>query len=233
MNAHLPRPSRRTVLLSGTAAITALALGGSGAWALGSPEALADYKPVFFTPAEWAFILAATDRLIPENGDGPGALSTRVPVFIDRQLAGGYGEASRWYMDGPHDPDASPLFGFQSPLTPAQIYRAAIPKIDAHCQGAFGKAFAALSAADRDKVLGELEAGKIELKGVSAATFFGFLLDNTKEGYFADPRYGGNHGMQAWVYIGFPGARASFREWVGQHDTLYPLGPVSISGERA
>ena len=63
--------------------------------------------------------------------------------------------------------------------------------------------------------------------------FFRLLLQNTKEGYFADPKYGGNHRMQAWVYIGFPGARASYTEWVGKHNVAYPLGPVSISGERA
>ncbi|MEG3002313.1 MAG: gluconate 2-dehydrogenase subunit 3 family protein, partial [Comamonas sp.] len=50
---------------------------------------------------------------------------------------------------------------------------------------------------------------------------------------FADPVHGGNHGMQSWKYIGFPGARASYAEWVGQHNVKYPLGPVSIKGERA
>ncbi|WP_425964153.1 gluconate 2-dehydrogenase subunit 3 family protein [Rhizobium nepotum] len=63
--------------------------------------------------------------------------------------------------------------------------------------------------------------------------FFPLLLQNTKEGYFADPIYGGNHGMQAWIYIGFPGARAAYTEWISRHNVPYPLGPVSISGERA
>ena len=57
------------------------------------------------------------------------------------------------------------------------------------------------------------------------------MLANTKEGYFADPMHGGNFGMQSWVYIGFPGARASYAEWVDQHNVKYPLGPVSIKGE--
>ena len=67
----------------------------------------------------------------------------------------------------------------------------------------------------------------------SLGFFFATLLSNTKEGYFADPMYGGNYGMQAWSYIGFPGARAGFTEWVDQHNVKYPLGPVSIKGERA
>lgn len=62
--------------------------------------------------------------------------------------------------------------------------------------------------------------------------FWSLLLQNTKEGYFSDPQYGGNAGMQAWVYIGFPGARANFLEWVGRNEE-YRLGPVNIAGERA
>ncbi len=63
--------------------------------------------------------------------------------------------------------------------------------------------------------------------------FFTLLLQNTKEGYFADPMYGGNAGMAAWAYIGFPGARAAYTEWATRQNERYPLGPVSISGERA
>ena len=77
-----------------------------------------------------------------------------------------------------------------------------------------------------------LERKDIILSSTQGASFFHLLLQNAKEGYFADPLYGGNHGMAAWVYIGFPGARAGFLEWVGV-EKPYPLGPVSISGERA
>ena len=56
---------------------------------------------------------------------------------------------------------------------------------------------------------------------------------DTKHGYLADPIYGGNKGMKAWIAIGFPGARASFTEWVKQHNVPYPLGPVSLQGARA
>ena len=77
-----------------------------------------------------------------------------------------------------------------------------------------------------------MQQGSINL-GAELRDFFTVLLGNTKEGYFADPKYGGNYKMLAWSYIGFPGARASFKEWAGQHNVAYPLGPVSISGERA
>jgi gluconate 2-dehydrogenase gamma chain len=234
MNDNAGYPTRRTVLLTGTAGLSILAIGNADfALAQDWQPALDRYQPVFFTSDEWAFVKAATARLIPEEGDGPGALSTLVPVFIDRQLAGDFGSAAHWYMKGPHDAHADPLLGFQSPLSPAEIYRAAIAELNAYCLDQKGSRFADLAPADQDAVLTDLQNGNIQFEDVSSETFFEFLLANTKEGYFADPQYGGNHRMQAWVYIGFPGARASFTEWVTQHDVPYPLGPVSISGERA
>src|SRR5690349_23346433 len=48
---------------------------------------------VFFNPAEAAFVEAASQRMIPADELGPGAVEAGVPVFIDRQLAGDYGKA--------------------------------------------------------------------------------------------------------------------------------------------
>jgi len=39
--------------------------------------------------------------------------------------------------------------------------------------------------------------------------------------------------MQAWVYVGFPGARGAYTSWPGRENAEYPLGPVSINGDRA
>jgi gluconate 2-dehydrogenase gamma chain len=136
-------------------------------------------------------------------------------------------------MDGPHDPHADSLFGFQSPLSPAEIYRAGIAALNDYCRDTLGDRFASLAPSGQDAVIVDLENGDIQFDHVPSNWFFKFLLRNTKEGYFADPMYGGNYAMRAWVYIGFPGARASFREWVDKYDQPYPLGPVSISGESA
>jgi gluconate 2-dehydrogenase gamma chain len=57
-------------------------------------------------------------------------------------------------------------------------------------------------------------------------------LENAREGYFADPLHGGNRGMAAWKWIGFPGARADFTDWIDQAGKNYPYGPVAISGAR-
>ena len=60
-----------------------------------------------------------------------------------------------------------------------------------------------------------LESGGITLEGgVDSKSFFAMLLQNTKEGYFSDPIYGGNKDMGAWKMIGFPGAHYDYKEWV-------------------
>lgn len=228
----LSHPGRRQFLR-----VSAASLAAAGLWPPNAADAqtlppLAEHPRVFFNEAEWEFVLAAVGRLIPSDGAGPGAIEARVPVFIDRELAGEFGTATDWYMDGPHQPDAPPELGWQSPLSPAEIYRAGIPLFDEWCVSSHGAGFADLTAEAQDEALAALEDGDVPLPP-ELRDFFDILLANTKEGYLSDPIHGGNHGMAAWVHIGFPGARAHYREWVGRHNIPYPLGPVSISGERA
>jgi gluconate 2-dehydrogenase gamma chain len=186
---------------------------------------------VFFTPGERAFIEAVVARLIPNDPVGPGAVEAGVPFFLDRQLAGPFGRGDHYYLGGPW-PKGVPEQGYQSRFSPAQLYRAAIPAIERYVGGAFnGAAFANLAAADQDKVLKGLEAGTVQFDGgVDAKTFFAMLLQNTKEGYFSDPIYGGNKDMAAWKMIGFPGAHYDYKEWVTRHGEPVPYPPVGFKG---
>jgi gluconate 2-dehydrogenase gamma chain len=198
------RPNRRFMLKAAMGSGAVLLAGGPSA-TQAAKALLDEYKPVYLNANEWPSC-ARRARLIPSAGDGPGAIEAQVPVFIDRQLAGDFGSAADWFMGGPHEADANPQRGFQSPLTPAQIYRGAIAAVDGWCTQNKGKAFAALDEAAQDEVLKTLQAGKLGLKA-ELRDFFAFLLQNTKEGFLADPMYGGNHQMVGWKHIGFPGAR--------------------------
>ncbi len=189
------------------------------------------YAPTYFQEAEVAFLTAACSRLIPKDENGPGAVEAGVIEYLDRQMESGFGHAANWYMQGPFV-DAPPEFGYQSKLKPRELYRAAIASINDYCkQNMDGKLFADLSAEQQDNILTQLEKGKITFENVKAADFFSMLLNNTREGFLSDPIYGGNKGMVGWKLIGFPGARADYLDWVGRNEK-YPLGPVSISGER-
>ncbi len=184
----------------------------------------------FFSPDEAAFVDAAVARLIPNDELGPGAKEAGVTTFIDRQLAGAYGQASHWYMQGPWAKGKASQ-GYQTRLTPAQVYRAAIKNIDAAAQGKFGGTrFAALSPPQQDEILRALDEGKVNLPDVEAKAFFDMLLQNTIEGFFSDPIHGGNKDMAGWKLIGFPGARYDYRPHVKQHNQKLDLPPVSIKG---
>jgi gluconate 2-dehydrogenase gamma chain len=191
-----------------------------------------NYTPGYFTPEEWTFVNAACDTLIPKDDVGPGAVELGVPQYIDRQMQTPYGDATRWYMQGPFLP-AEAEFGYQSKLTPKEQYRLCIRAINAYCREHFsGKTFAELTPAQRTDMFKAIESGKLTVEGVKLKTFFNsFLLNNVYEGYFCDPSYGGNKDMAAWKMIGYPGVRADYLEFVGEAKP-YPYAPVSLYGKR-
>jgi len=229
---HSPSLSRRSLFKGLGLLPLAAALPGCGEQVAAAAAAPADYKPAFFSAAEWAFVVAACDRLIPHDDVGPGAVESGVPEFLDRHMQTPYASGSIWYMQGPFL-DAPAEFGYQGRLALREILRVGIGAIEAHCRKAFdGKTFAALEPAQQEDLLKAAEAGKLELEGISAKLFFSNFLAEVKNGYFADPQYGGNRGMGAWKMIGYPGMRADYLDWVEVRDKVYPLPPVDLSGKR-
>jgi gluconate 2-dehydrogenase gamma chain len=197
----------------------------------GAPPTAVHSGPwVYFTPEEGAAVEALVDRLIPPDPQTPGGKGAGCAVFIDRQLAGPYGSSQGLYMRPPFL-DGAPEQGNQSPLTPAARYRQALAALDRHCRAAHaGNPFAQIPDDEKDKILSGLEKGEVQLEGANGQTFFEYLLQNTREGFFADPVYGGNRDMVGWKMIGFPGARYDYRDWVERHNERYPLPPVGITG---
>src|SRR6266849_9975225 len=184
-------------------------------------------KYMFLSPAEVAFVEAAVARLIPADELGPGAKEAGVAYFIDQQLFGGWGTMAKMYRQGPH-PEGTPQQGYQSPLTPQEVYRAAIREIDGVCTRQHGKPFAQLAAQQQDELLRGLEDGKVALEAVPARFFFNMLLDGTIEGFFSDPIYGGNRDKIGWKLVGFPGVAAVYTTRVDKHGVPYDALPISI-----
>lgn len=235
-----PRLSRRSLLAStaallviGTTAGRARTIRHSMPWEPGTATPPLSARPgpwIFFTADEASLVEAAVDRLIPADGRGPGGRDAGCAVFIDRQLAGPYGRGDGLYMKPPFMLGAVTQ-GYQMPDAPAARYRAGLKALADYVKTTFtGKLFRELAPADQDKVLSGVETGSIALKDVNSAEFFALLLQNTQEGFFADPIYGGNRDMAGWKLVGFPGTRYDYRDWVERHNEPYSLPPVSIMG---
>jgi gluconate 2-dehydrogenase gamma chain len=225
--------STAAVLIAATTSARARTISQGMPWEPGTanPPVLARPGPwMFFTADEASLIEAAVDRLIPSDDRGPGGKDAGCAVFIDRQLAGPYGRAEGLYTRPPFMPGAATQ-GYQMRDAPAARYRTSLKALADYVKSTFaGKSFRDLAADDQDKVLAGLESGSIVLKDVKSTEFFTLLLQNTQEGFFADPVYGGNRDMAGWKLIGFPGARYDYRDWVERHNEPYPLPPVSIMG---
>ena len=181
----------------------------------------------YLTQPEVRFLDAAADRLIPPDDLGPGGRDARVSVYIDRQLSGVWGVHGRNYRSGPWL-EGTPQQGYQSRLTPREIYRAGIRETNDYCHEQFDKAFENLPGEQQDEVLTALEQGKVNLPSLSSKLFFDILWRNTEECFFSDPMYGGNHDKVGWKLLGFPGvASGAYREHLENPD-IYRAEPVSI-----
>jgi gluconate 2-dehydrogenase gamma chain len=181
----------------------------------------------YLTQPEVRFLDAAVERLIPTDELGPGAREAGVTVYIDRQLFGTWGSHGRNYRSGPWL-DGTPEQGFQSRLTPQEIYRIGIHEINLYCRTCYEKPFEQLPAPKQDEILKALEEGKVELPSLSSKLFFTLLWRNTEEGFFADPMYGGNRGKVGWKLLGFPGVASSAYNAHLDNPELYHAEPVSI-----
>jgi gluconate 2-dehydrogenase gamma chain len=183
---------------------------------------------VFLNADEAAFIEAAIDTLIPADDVGPGARELGVAVFIDRQLASGYGRGDRLYLQGPFI-EGTPEQGYQMRMTPSELMQAGIADVNAHVLEKFQSSFDLLSQEQRAAVLTELERRQLALPTVPTGTFFELLYDLTMLGYFADPIHGGNKGKGSWKMIGFPGIGAMYADKIAEYrNQRYLAEPVSI-----
>ncbi len=186
---------------------------------------------VFTKDTDRQTLSSMMDRLIPSDEHGPSATEAGCLDFIDEQLAGDYGSGAALYLDKPLKPEnEEELMGSPQFLsTPRERYETGLKALEAYAQKTDGAAFAALSPDRIDEILTGLEAGKIDLgDGVNGQAFFELVLQNTREGYLADPIYGGNKDMAGWKMIGFPGARYDYRPYIDRRGEDLDLTPVSL-----
>ena len=161
------------------------------------PQAVDTSTLIFFTEAEASLVKAIYDRLIPADDLSISASQAGCVAFTDHQLNGPYGSAQNRYKLGPIV-SGTPEQGEQTLTTPADIYRIGLAALDKHCKANFGKSFSDFSAGEQDNYLEQMEAGKINFGAISGNKLFSLMLANVKEGFLADPLYGGNKNMVGW-----------------------------------
>ena len=238
---HIMNNNRRDFLKTvGTVGATgiAAAVGVDTAEAQAPPASIAQpaaaLEPVshaytFLTAPEAAFVEAAVDRFIPADDLTPSGTESGVAIFIDRQLAGAWGSGDRTYMQGPWQ-KGKPTQGYQSPMTPAEFFRAGIGAANGYCRKTYQKDFDRLTVDQQIGVLQNMEQGRITFETVPAQEFFNLLLATAMQGFFADPIYGGNREKVAWKMIGFPGVIAIYSEHIKTYrNKRYDVEPKSIA----
>jgi gluconate 2-dehydrogenase gamma chain len=161
------------------------------------------------TATEAAFLSAAYDTFIPADKMSPSGTDCGLVTFIDRQLAGAWGNGARLYRNGPFL-QGKPEHGYQLPLTPREYFAAGIKATNAWTRKTYGKEFDRLAPAERDATLKAMEAGKADFADFNAKPFFEALYQSAMEGFFADPIYGGNRNKVSWRMVGYPGLPASY-----------------------
>lgn len=178
-----------------------------------SPEASAPGLPSgyqFFSLDEAAFTEALVDHMWPKDHLSASGTEIGIAIFIDRQLAGAFGQGDRLYSQGPFR-KGKPQHGYQLPLTPAEYFKAGVEAASAACLRRFHRGFDKLTDPDREQFLRDVAAGKIEKAQLDLAAWFnGLVYPLFERGAFADPLYGGNRDKAAWRMIGYPGLPAVY-----------------------
>ncbi|KKE77890.1 gluconate 2-dehydrogenase subunit 3 family protein [Bacilli bacterium] len=168
---------------------------------------------------DFEILSAATERIFPEDENGPGAIALGVPYFIDHQLAGGYGNNEKEYTLGPFS-EGTDYQGYQSPLKRHEIFTAGIQAMERESQENYGTSFAELEGEQQDEILRKFEEKKVKMKHVSSAYFFDQLRTATLSGVYADPLYGGNANMDGWRMKEFPGNQMSYIQEIEKEEFI-------------
>jgi len=135
----------------------------------------------FFTLDEARALAAIADQIIPSDQD-PGAAWAGVVNYIDRQLCGPFQNLQNTYREG-------------------------LAAIDQASRSMQGKLFADLDSQKQIDLLTAVEQGRVPAtiwREKSSAEFFRLVVDHTMQGYYGDPRHGGNREGVSWKMLGIP-----------------------------
>jgi gluconate 2-dehydrogenase gamma chain len=135
----------------------------------------------FFKMDEARTLAALCDQIIPAD-ENPGGAWAGVVNYIDRQLCG-------------------PLQHLRS------AYRGGIAAVDKSSRILYSFDFMGLTTGRQVELLTLMEQGRVPSepwKQISSMEFFDLLVDHTMQGFYGDPRHGGNREGTSWKMLGIP-----------------------------
>ena len=198
----------------------------------------------FFDDHQRATVEAAMARIIPTD-DTPGAREAGTVHFVDRYLSGIEYIYARPDGSGFEELEGRRAAAWQQRIDLARSkYVAGIAELDRLCLEQHQAEFVDLDDDRQDEMLRSIErAGSPEAKRAWRDTpaiayggpvepalqqtnaeadmdFFNLLVTHTRQGFLADPIYGGNKDHVGWQVIGFPGPANLAEVHTGRYDTL-------------
>ena len=206
---------------------------------------------VSLSVTEQSLLEKIVETIIPTDAD-PGAKEAGVIYFIDRQLAGDYGQSANMFMDGPFVPPGqtgsitvgsqtysagSPKVrvgagtNYQYPLNLREFWRVGLVALQAYANSAYGGNFETLSSANQLLLLQDLWGNKPTSFGNILPSDFAYeLVFMTWAGFLMDPIYGGNQNMVGWKYTGFNGVNFGnfYGEGLDQRTLMVATAPTRL-----
>lgn len=176
---------------------------------------------LFFSEHEWATVEAAAARIIPTDHD-PGAREARAVVFIDRYLSGidyvyAAADGSGFLQLAGAEANAARARN----ATMKQLYREGLVELDAVARKHGAVDFVSADEETQDAILVDLSGSskpshvrldehevfysRLQGNTDQGKSFFETLCFHVRQGFYADPVYGGNKDRIGWKVIGFPG----------------------------
>lgn len=198
----------------------------------------------FFNEHQRATVEAAMARIIPSD-DTPGAREARTVDFVDRYLSG-----IDYIYALPDGTGFEQLEGRRAAAWQQRVdlarskYVVGIAELDRLCLEQHRSQFVDLEEHEQDEMLRRIEragspeaerawrdtpaiayGGPVEpaLQQTNAEAdmdFFNLLVTHTRQGFLADPIYGGNKDQLGWQVIGFPGPASLAEVHTGRYSTL-------------
>jgi gluconate 2-dehydrogenase gamma chain len=207
------------------------------------PQAGGAREERFFDPHQRATLEAAMARIIPTD-DQPGAREAGTVEFLDRYLSG-----LDFIYAKPDGSGFERLEGKRAEAWQRRIailrakYVEGVKELDRRSQSQFGAEFVRLTPEQQDRILAgverptlQIEAGLEEAQAVAGFApvepalqqtsteieldFFPLLALHTRQGFYADPIYGGNKNRVGWKLIGFKGPESLAETHAGRFTTL-------------